>query len=342
MKLHVTSAYSEHGCLDRLIELAALDAHGQHELVSDPEAADAILFVENTQFDDLQFRKVLNHPLVARYPSKVYMYNEMDESWPVLPGLYCSLTGKFADPEDHVAFPYLMPSNQDVKYIHESNVDRRWLYSFVGSSSHPIRKQMFSLPTDNAKIVDTSDFCAWDPLQPSAHAYQKLYTDTMAASKFVLCPRGIGPASLRLYETVEAGRVPVIISDQWVAPPQVCWDFAVRVPESEISSIPELLRTLEPEWQDRSRAARAAWESAFATDQLFNSVGEAIQMLLQTASIRQPDLSVELHKYKVMLGLGLRQKIRRQANQGKPKKRLPAEIDTAVYSPVGKLVSQKA
>lgn len=308
MRLLLTSAYSTHSCLDRLVELAGLDAHGCHTLVHDPEIADAILFVENTQFDDLQFKQVLEHPLVAAYRHKVFMYNEMDRSWPVLPGIYCSLTSRFADPANQVAFPYLTPSNAEIQFIHESDVERRWLYSFVGSGSHPIRKQLFDLPTNKAKIVDTSDFCAWDPLQTSAHTFQKLYSDTMAASKFVLCPRGIGPSSLRLYETIEAGRIPVIISDHWVAPPQVCWDFAVRIPESKISSIPDVLNALEPEWEDRSRAARAAWSQSFAPDQMFNSVGDAIERLSQTATFKQSTgFEIEMHKLKVMLAQGVRQ-----------------------------------
>ncbi len=65
MRLLLTSAYSTHSCLDRLVELAGLDAHGSHTLVQDPEIAEAILFVENTQFDDLQFKQVLEHPLVV-------------------------------------------------------------------------------------------------------------------------------------------------------------------------------------------------------------------------------------------------------------------------------------
>ena len=315
MKLFATSAYQVHGCLDRLVELAATDVHRKHTLVHDWKHADAILFVENTQFDDLQFKKVLNHPLTRACPQKVYMYNEMDRAWPVLPGLYCSLTDKFLDPKDHVAFPYLTPSNPDIKYIHSSSSERQWLFSFVGSSSHPIRRQLFNLKSDNAKIVDTSDFCAWDPLQTSAHAYQKLYSDTMAGSKFVLCPRGIGPSSLRLYETIEAGRIPVVISDYWVAPPQVTWDFAGRGPEARISEIPAILTGLESEWQERSAAARAAWEYAYSPQQMFNSVGNAIQQLSHTASIRPTNLAVKLHKYQVMLGLGLRQRFRGHAGQ---------------------------
>ena len=92
MKLFLTSAYKEHSRLDRLLQLQKQDAHRQHELADNPAEADAIVFVENTQFEDILFEKLLKHPLYRVYPEKVYMYNEMDQSWPLLPGLYCSLS----------------------------------------------------------------------------------------------------------------------------------------------------------------------------------------------------------------------------------------------------------
>ncbi|MFK7892966.1 MAG: exostosin family protein [Granulosicoccus sp.] len=315
MKLYVTSAYSSHDCLDKLVELAGLDAYGEHELVADFESADAIVFVENTQFQDLAFKRVRAHPLALRYPGKVFMYNEMDRAWPVLPGLYSSLTRKLARSENHIAFAYLTESNAGIKHIHKSRAQIKYLYSFVGSRSHPIRNQLFSLKGDKANITDTSEFCAWQPEQPESQAFQKLYCDTIASSKFVLCPRGIGPSSLRLFETIEAGRIPVIISDEWVAPPQICWDFAVRIAESDIATIPDVLAALEPQWQERASAARAGWEQAFSPEHMFNTVGDAIARLCETATCRRTDLSTALHKYQVLLGMGLKQKARHYASR---------------------------
>ncbi|NND90753.1 MAG: exostosin family protein [Granulosicoccus sp.] len=279
MRLFFTSAYKVHTCLKRVFELQALDRHREFSLTSDPAAADAIIFIENTQFSDIGFSALLAHPLVSQYPEKVFMYNEADLAWPVLPGLYCSLASELANEDHLVAFPYLTVANTGISEIYQSNARRKWLYSFVGARSHPLRRQLLTLGSDDARIVDTSGFCTWNPAQASRYAYQKLYTDTMASSKFVLCPRGVGPASLRLYETMEAGRVPVIISDSWAPPPQVDWSFAVRIPESQVATIPDVLRELEPEWLERGEAARKTWGSAYAPEQLFHSLGLAIRAI---------------------------------------------------------------
>ena len=310
MKLFATSAYPTHACLDTLRHLAVADIHGNHSLVDDAVNADAIIFVENTHFDDLQFKRVQRHPLALAYPNRVFMYNEMDQAWPVLPGLYCSLSSKLTDPAKHTAFPYLSSLNPDIRNIYDSREERKLLYSFVGSRSHPIRRQIFSLDKNNARIIDTSDFCAWRSDESLARSYQSLYAQTMAASKFVLCPRGIGPSSLRLYEAMEAGRVPVIISDHWSAPPQINWDFAVRIPEAEIASIPELLEQLEPQWRSRSLAARQAWQKMFSPESLFNSVGDAIDELSRSITVQPVPLLARMHKYKVLAQYRLRQMVR--------------------------------
>lgn len=339
MNLFLTSAYKTHACLDRVLELYELSEQQNHQLCDKPQTADAIVFIENTQFDDVRFNTLLNHPLVKQFPEKVYMYNEMDRAWPLLPGLYCSLSKSLTDPEEHVAFPYLTATNNAIKDIYASNTRCKWLYSFVGSSSHPIRKKMFSLTGDNARIVDTSEFCTWDPAQTSKYTYQKLYVDTMAASKFVLCPRGIGPASQRLFETIEAGRIPVIISDSWVEPPQVNWDFAVRVPESQIYSIPQRLESLECEWQERSTAARNAWESAYSPTTLFDSFGTAIADVSQSVNLNNRSIKTSAFKWRVILEMEARNLLKPMPSIQAGLK--PASADSSLYSLIGRLLSRK-
>ena len=80
---------------------------------------------------------------------------------------------------------------------------------------------------------------------------------------------------------MQAGRAPVIISDHWVAPPQVDWSFAIRVREKDIADIPDILQSYEAEAIDRGRAARLAWEEVYAPDVLFDTAVETIEGLAQ-------------------------------------------------------------
>lgn len=61
------------------------------------------------------------------------------------------------------------------------------------------------------------------------HAKERLadkYIKLIHDSRFVLCPRGGGPSSRRLYETMAAGRVPVVISPRWIPPFQHAIDWS--------------------------------------------------------------------------------------------------------------------
>lgn len=71
--------------------------------------------------------------------------------------------------------------------------------------------------------------------------YCMQYRDLMADSKFVLCPRGTGLSSYRLYETIAYGRIPIIISDNYKLPEVgIDWrNLSIQVGEDDLDSIPE-------------------------------------------------------------------------------------------------------
>lgn len=256
-----------------------MDRVGTHELCADPAEADAILFVENTQLKDLFYRRLLQHPLATQFPDKVYMYNEMDRPWDVLPGLYCCLTRRQHDATRHRAFAYLYSPNPYVSNIYSANRETRYLFSFMGSMSHACRRPIMQLQHPDALLRDTSDFNVWNSEPKEMELRGRAYASTLASSHFVLCPRGIGTSSIRLYETLESGRVPVIISDHWAPPPETDWRFAIQVEEKRVRSIPSLLASLENEAPERGQAARQAWLDHYSPDTLFNTVGDSLASL---------------------------------------------------------------
>lgn len=291
MKLHLTSAYATHRGLDTL----RVSAGGRDHATADD--ADAILFVEDTHFDDVLFHDLLQHPLMRRYPDKCFMYNEMDRPWDVIPGLYCCMPRKHLDPVRHRAFAYLSTPNPCIDDIHTRDDEPLWLYSFMGSMSHACRRPLMRLRDDLAFLQDTSDFNVWKASSDELQRRGRHYAEIMAGSRFILCPRGIGTSSLRLFETMEAARVPVIISDDWVPPPETDWAFAIKVREDRIESIPGLLRALAGESRQRGEAAREAWEQTYAPSRLFDTVSLAISELLGNEHHHRAGQGSTLHKW---------------------------------------------
>ena len=105
--------------------------------------------------------------------------------------------------------------------------------------------------------------------------YDRRYAELCKASKFVLCPRGLSVSSIRLFETMRMGRVPVILADGWVAPEGPRWEkFSIRIPESEFAQIPRLLECRESEAIAMGELARREWEEWFSDDVLFHRLVE--------------------------------------------------------------------
>lgn len=76
------------------------------------------------------------------------------------------------------------------------------------------------------------------------------YNRILSDSVFSLCPSGAGPNSLRLWESLAVGSVPVLLGDPVELPrggtlPPIDWESIVlRVPDHQIDQLPEILRRI--------------------------------------------------------------------------------------------------
>jgi hypothetical protein len=60
------------------------------------------------------------------------------------------------------------------------------------------------------------------------------------------------------------GRVPVIISDDWVEIPSVDWNaISIRISEKDIGSIETILLDHEKDWEEMGRLAQKQWKKHF-------------------------------------------------------------------------------
>ena len=153
------------------------------------------------------------------------------------------------------------------------------LFSFVGrTETAPVRKTLATLSHPRGLIIDTSSLGAELPYTT--------YVDVLRRSRFVLCPRGYGSSSFRLFEALKAGRVPVILADEWTQPTGPNWnEFALMVPETAAGDLPSLLETCEPCYARMSAAARAAWSEWFAMDVVFHRTVEWCLELMRARSL---------------------------------------------------------
>jgi hypothetical protein len=270
MKIRLAAA--QESDLTALMHLRA--GQSTHTLTDDPHAADLILFLGNPTH---QPHLLLNHPLYRAHPEKSAIYSEDDEYLPLLPGVYCSasidqhsrsgrtFTWSYASANGRIGNPY----------IAQTSTEKSLLFSFQGGSTSLLRKRMYRLEFNRSDVLieDTSAYRHWDLSRPNREQLQRAYAKTLAASTFVLCPRGAGTGSIRLFEVMQAGVAPVLISDHYPLPPHVPWDtFLLRIAEKDIARLPQLIEPHLASSAERGRLARQAWLDHFAPQHDFDAI----------------------------------------------------------------------
>lgn len=297
MDLFATTAFPDRDFtyLPVLRELAAGDRVGEHRLVDDPAGADLVLFLDAHQHPrDLALNAIRHHPLARANRGRTFLYNELDQPWCALPGLYVSMPGSSFDPRRQRAFPYLKLPNPHVFAPACRERPARWLFSFMGRRCHPVRDAVLALDDPRGFVEDTSGvFDALDLPSDHVEGRKRRYAEVLGESRFVLCPRGAGPSSFRLYEALAAGRAPVILADEWVPPRGPAWEeCALRVPEAQAGELPAILAREEPRAEAMGARARRAWEEWFAPEVLFHQLVENCRELLEArgrVAARLPD-----------------------------------------------------
>jgi hypothetical protein len=89
-----------------------------------------------------------------------------------------------------------------------------------------------------------------------------------------------------VYEAIAAGRVPVIISDDWVPPEGPDWGaFSLRIHENESDSVIELLEEQNKNWRMMSEAAAAAHDTFFSEDVGFHWIAELLAGLREEGAV---------------------------------------------------------
>ncbi len=99
-------------------------------------------------------------------------------------------------------------------------------------------------------------------------AYRAEYRQSLADARTVLCPRGEGEGSIRFFEAMSAGRVPILLADEHELPfaDQIDYDaFTLRIPQADAEHTGEILAAWlanhPPEkLQQMGKMARQAWE----------------------------------------------------------------------------------
>ena len=80
------------------------------------------------------------------------------------------------------------------------------------------------------------------------------YNELLLKSKYTLCPSGSGPNSIRFWEALGTGSIPVLLADTLELPENKLWDSAIiKIKEAEIDNIDEVLRKISQDEENKRR-----------------------------------------------------------------------------------------
>jgi hypothetical protein len=154
--------------------------------------------------------------------------------------------------------------------------ERSMLFSFMGSiQTHEIRRGLTILYPKNC--FDSGHLWGLDPSIPNKQAHRERYTEMLGDSEFSMCPRGTGISSVRLFESMAMGAIPIIIADGYKPPlhTKVDWSqISISVPSNRISKIGQSLT--QSFTKDKIRAMRTrmteAYEEYFSPERFERSI----------------------------------------------------------------------
>ena len=73
------------------------------------------------------------------------------------------------------------------------------------------------------------------------------FKSIISTSYFSICPRGYGPTSFRLYESLALGSIPIYVSDEFILPFNEIIDWnnmAVLIKPNEVKKIPKIIKSI--------------------------------------------------------------------------------------------------
>ena len=149
---------------------------------------------------------------------------------------------------------------------------------FVGSVFYDksrVKMMEQLLGIEGYKLFDTVD--QGHPARFDLHEYFEM----LSKSIFSLCPRGVGPTSFRLYESIAMGAIPIYIWREEKCLPykdELDWnEFSIILHDEEIDEIPMILNSISDEKikQMQSRL-KEVWRDYFCRDAICRKIIEYI------------------------------------------------------------------
>ena len=152
--------------------------------------------------------------------------------------------------------------------------NRKWKASFIGDyNTNPLRTEIGKIFSENILCHPTGKwFFAYDP--STKESLKARYQEVLENTKFPLCPPGTGPSTLRFFETLSTGGIPVIFNDLKIPPSLEKLIIKSTLEELKIGNF--FKDTDQDFWEERSKEIYNLYWSEYSNHNLKNSILQVI------------------------------------------------------------------
>jgi len=157
--------------------------------------------------------------------------DDIEQKYPVTKRYVCQhiLVDKINFYNNTIFTPHTLQQDAKICIPHYNNVitknnfinpeKRKYKTTFIGScNTHPIRKQLFEINNDRGIIIRDTGSWFYEKSKLEREKYSNKYVEFLCNSLVGLCPPGTGPSTIRLYEAMAAGVIPVVFNSVKVPP----------------------------------------------------------------------------------------------------------------------------
>jgi len=182
-------------------------------------------------------------------------------------------------------YPYAYASNSSHKF--KPLGERKYAYSFIGAYDPEcyltnIRESIFDLPKNEVSLIQKTSSWHFEELVykkqisgidldnhflKEMNNKEAFYTDVMSESIYSLCPSGSGTNTIRFWESLMFGCVPVVLSDQW-RPPSFLNDKNIVFVSEDQNSLHEWVKLTGNEYQSNNLSKFQSLNHGLSLDNL--------------------------------------------------------------------------
>lgn len=264
----------------KLFDFYVSSDKNNYQITNNPELADIILICD-VRLDNYM-ENIRKSILIKRFLNKCFILSDIDRPLPILHGILTSGEKSWLNfgrirscSYNAYCDTFQNPFIANHIYSKSETNQKKYLFSFIGRESDPVRKCIFNInyKREDIFLEDSSNsFNLYDQTFNFKNR-QKQYYNIMLQSKFVLCPRGWGATSYRLFEALRLGIAPVIISDEWIFPKGPKWDdFSIIISRKDIGSLEKRIMEKESDFASMGVLARIAYEHYFDDSVIFDYI----------------------------------------------------------------------